>query len=93
LQLAKEQRRVALVQMAICCLSYSKIFNTIIKDLLKEELLEAIKKKHSLLQYADESLQKEIDPTFLYSKSDMTGSELNYDEFSINETLSSALNK
>jgi GTP-sensing pleiotropic transcriptional regulator CodY len=46
LQLAKEQRRVALVQMAICCLSYSKIFNTIIKDLLKEELLEAIKKNN-----------------------------------------------
>ena len=65
----------------------SVLFNYADDSLKKDKkiILEAIKKKHSLLQYADESLQKEIDPTFLYSKSDMTGSELNYDEFSINE--------
>ena len=51
----------------------------------KKIILEAIKEHHSLLRYADESLQKEIDPTFLYSESNMTGLELNYWEFSINE--------
>ena len=65
----------------------SVLFNYADDSLKKDKkiILEAIKKKRSLLQYADESLQKEIDPTFLYSKSDMTGSELNYDEFSISE--------
>ena len=57
----------------------------LLAKLASESVQEAIKEHHSLLRYADESLQKEIDPTFLYSESNMTGLELNYWEFSINE--------
>lgn len=51
----------------------------------KKLFLELIKKDYRILKHADKSLQKEIDPSFLISEASVTGVNLCYNEYTINE--------